>query len=285
MLRRLTDVPLAPRTSFRIGGVAKNFYAPSSLEELREALREIHARGERPFLLGGGANTLFPDDAYERPVISTELLRGLSIESGGLRAECGVRLNALIQSAIRSGLSGLEGFVGIPGTAGGAVMMNAGGAGWSFGDRVVELGLIPLDGGPMEQVSGADVPWRYRSVDIGARVVAWVRLALAPGDPADIRQAAVDFMIRKAKSQPLRFPSAGCIFRNPPGASAGQWIESLGLKGLTRGGARVSERHANFIVNASGSARAGDVVSLIEEVRERVHRSYAFRLQTEIVLA
>jgi UDP-N-acetylmuramate dehydrogenase len=280
-----SGVPLATRTSFRIGGTAKEFYAPASIEELRSLLGLLHARREAPFILGGGANTLFPDGELTRPVVSTENLHGLEVDGSRIRAECGVRLNALIQTAIRRGLGGLEGFVGIPGTAGGAVAMNAGGGGWSFGERVRELALLPLDGGPLFRCKQSDVAWSYRSANLRDVVVAWVDLELEPDNPERMRLAAKGFMRRKAATQPLRLPSAGCIFRNPSGGSAGKWIDALGLKGLSCGGAKVSERHANFIVNPRGEARAEDVLHLVEEVRSRVERSYGVRLETEIVVA
>ncbi len=280
-----TGVCLAARTSFRIGGVAREFYAPASADELRSILRSLHERGVQPFLLGGGANTLFPDGEFAHPVISTENLRGLTVEGRKLRAESGVRLNVMIQTAMRAGLGGLEGLIGIPGTAGGAVCMNAGGAGWSFGDHVLELGLLPLDGGPIFCLKSSEVCWGYRTSHLKGCVVAWVTMDLTPDSPERLRERASTFMRKKVATQPLGIPSAGCVFRNPPGASAGRWIESLGLKGLSRGGAKVSERHANFIVNTTGCARATDVLMLVEDVRSRVERHFGVRLETEIVLA
>ena len=277
-------VLLSTRTSFKIGGVAREYYAPTSIEELRTVLRALHERGARPFILGGGANTLFPDGELTRPVISTERLRGLSVDGRILRAEGGVRLNTLIQTAMHAGLGGLEGLIGIPGTAGGAVIMNAGGAGWSFGDHVAELGLLPLDGGPLIQLKSSDVRWGYRTSRLTDCVVAWVAMSLTPDSPERLRESSAAFMRKKVASQPLNMPSAGCIFRNPHGGSAGRWIDSLGLKGLSRGGAKVSERHANFIVNATGCARALDVLSLVEDVRSRVERHFGVRLETEIVV-
>lgn len=278
-------VPLGRRTSFRIGGIAKEFYAPGTLDELKECLALVAARGRTPFILGGGANTLFPDGEFQRPVISTENLRRIDVEGRVIRAECGVRLTKLIQTAIRHGLEGLEGFVGIPGTAGGAVAMNAGGAGWAFGDRVRDLGLLRLDGGPHLELKGHEVPWSYRSANLKNWVVAWVTLDLAPGNAGDLRAAARELILKKSAAQPLADASAGCIFKNPPGVSAGRCIDQLGLKGLSRGGAKVSERHANFIVNESGSARAQDVLALLEDVRGRVEASFGVWLETEIVLA
>ena len=278
-------VSLASLTSFKIGGTAREYYEPLDLEELRELLKQLHRCGKSPFVLGGGANTLFPDGQFSRPVISTARLRGLTISENIIRAECGVGLGSLIRAAVQQGLAGLESLVGIPGTAGGAVAMNAGGSGHSFGDHVKELGLLPIDGSPLVRRRGSDINWTYRSANLGLNVVAWVALELSPGSPTDLRSRAREFMRRKSNTQPLGVPSAGCIFRNPPGLSAGKIIDQLGLKGMCCGGARVSERHANFIVNENGFAKAADVLTLLKEVRSRVERSLGIRLETEIVLA
>jgi UDP-N-acetylmuramate dehydrogenase len=279
-----TGVSLARRTSFRIGGTAREYFAPRSLDELRDVLRRLHERGDRPFILGGGANTLFPDGEFARPVVSTENLRRFEVRKTTIVAECGVRLNSLIRAALRAGLAGLEGFVGIPGTAGGAAAMNAGGSGWSFGERISSMGLIPIDGGSPVHRRGADVRWSYRTAGLDGHIVAWVELDLACGRIDDLRERARALMIRKSRTQPLACASAGCIFKNPPGDSAARLIDALGLKGLSRGGARVSERHANFIVNSTGDARAADVVALLEEVRSRVRSASGIALETEIVL-
>jgi UDP-N-acetylmuramate dehydrogenase len=255
------------------------------VEELASLLGALGRRGVRPFILGKGANTIFPDGEYPRPVISTRALAGHRVEGETLRAECGVPLPSLIRIAMSRRLAGLEGFTGIPGTVGGAFAMNAGGAGWSFGERVLEAGVIPLGGGPVQVLRGSEVPWRYRSSGLEGVVVAWVRLGLEAGSPERMKDTARDFLRRKAETQPLNLRSAGCIFKNPIGGSAGRWIDALGLKGLSVGGACVSERHANFIVNSTGRATARDVLDLVALVRQRVQAAYGVVLETEVVVA
>ena len=285
MTAQSAQVTLARRTSFRIGGRAERYYTPRTEEALGLLLEELAARGERPFILGGGTNVLFPDEDFPRPIISTECLEGLEVSGRLVRAQCGVRLGSLLQAAIRHGLGGLEGFTGIPGTAGGAVVMNAGGGGWNFGDGVREIGVFPITGGPMIRVRGSEVEWGYRRTSLQGFVVAWVSLELEPDDSGRLRERAGAFMRRKLQTQPLGESSAGCVFRNPPGHAAARLIEELGLKGLSVGGAKVSERHANFIVNSTGKARASDVLSLVDHLRSRVARAFGIHLETEIVLA
>lgn len=283
----LTDpaVSLARLTSMRVGGWARECHCPRSLDDLRDVLGALRARGAQPFILGGGANTVFPDGEYARPVICTRLIDGLEVHGRHVRAECGVLLTRLLQVSIRACLSGLEGAVGIPGTVGGAVTMNAGGEGWSLGAIVEEVGLFPLAGGVPVVKKGADIAWAYRSSGLRDAVVGWVVLRLSPDDRDAILRRVRATLERKKATQPLGSRSAGCVFRNPPGIAAGKLIDQLGLKGLSRGGARVSERHANFIINADGRARAADVRDLLEDLRSQVSDAYGIHLETEIVLA
>ena len=278
-------VSLASHTTFRIGGDAREFYTPASLSELRQLLGILAREGKDPFFLGKGANTLFPDGEYSRPVISTSRLRGVSVDGRCIRADAGVSLGGLIGLSVRQGLSGLEGLIGIPASIGGAVMMNAGGRHGEVASRVARLGLLPVDGGALVEVDGDEVPWRYRNAGIRDHVVAWAELELVRSHPSDIRESMQQCLSAKWSSQPLAAHSAGCVFRNPPGDSAGRLIEELCLKGERRGAACVSPRHANFIVNDDGSASASDVVELLEAVRERVQRSRGVSLNTEIVFA
>ncbi len=269
----------------RVGGRAREFFSPSSAEELGEICRRLFAEGKTPFFLGGGFNTLFPDGEFTRPVISTEKMAGLSLSGGRiLRAEAGVRWNALIHKAVQAGLSGLEYFAGVPGTAGGLAAMNAGGGGCSFGDRVIRVEGFRLPEVEFVEIPGDQVPWGYRSSGLGRFAITAVALELTPSDPSTLRGEAMRFLRYKASVQPLTSASAGCIFRNPPGDSAGILIERAGLKGTRRGGAVVSEQHANFIVNETREATAGDVRALIGLVVRRVRERFGVDLQTEVII-
>jgi UDP-N-acetylmuramate dehydrogenase len=270
-------------TSFGIGGVASELYEPQSLSEFQEVLERL--AGREPFILGRGCNTLFPDSSFTRPVVAMHRLCSLSLDGATLRAEAGVRTDVLLRTALRAGLGGLEPLVGIPGTVGGATVMNAGGGGWSVAERVVELGLVPECGGNVVRVSGREIPWGYRSWNLHRFHVAWVRFGLDSATPARLRARIADLARRKNSTQPMSERSAGCIFKNPPGCSAGALIDRLGFKGRRSGGAEVSERHANFIINRDGTAQAADVLRLIDEIRRRVFEAFHIRLETEVVIA
>lgn len=276
---------LRSRTSMAVGGRAERLFEPRSPNELQLCLARLRESGSSPFILGGGFNTVFPDGPYPRPVIHTHRLRGCSIEGRRIHAEAGVRLEFLITAAIKQGLAGLEKFRGIPASVGGAIAMNAGGSGHEFGQLVHSVDAIDPESGELVRLPGSSIRWGYRRADLGGLVVAAAELELVPGDPLLLREEAAAFHRWKAAAQPLGSHNAGCIFRNPPGHSAGKLIDDAGLKGERVGSAVISCRHANFIVNENGKASTRDIVVLIEKVRARVEERFGVRLELELVLA
>lgn len=276
---------LRPWTGYRTGGIARWFAVPIDVGQLREALAWKEREGLPCFLLGGGTNTLVGDETFDGLVVSTIGLRRRGFHDGGvLEAGAGTSLRNLIGAAVKRGWAGLEGFIGIPGTIGGAVWGNAGGAAGGIAPLVESVHLVEPDGAN-DWIDGPDLPWRYRHSGIGHRAIAAVRLRLTPGSAPDIlRESANAVFLRKRTTQPLRAWSAGCVFRNPPGDSAGRLIEAAGLKGLSLGGARVSEQHANFIVN-EGEARSSEIEELIRRVRDHVADRFGVRLEREIIAA
>jgi UDP-N-acetylmuramate dehydrogenase len=280
-----TEAPLAPWTGYRTGGVARRLAVPRDETEFLDVLRARECERIPCFILGGGTNTLVADDSFDGLVIATVACAAVrQLGDGRIEAEAGATLRSLIGRAIRSGWRGLEGFVGIPGTIGGAVWGNAGGAAGGIAPLVEAVRLVDRDGVP-EWVDGESLPWRYRHSGIGDRAILVVRLRLAPGaSPSELRAAAGAVFSRKRSTQPLAARSAGCVFRNPPGESAGRLIEAAGLKGASLGDARVSTRHANFIVN-EGNATSEQISGLIERIRARVAAEFGIWLEREIVAA
>ena len=277
--RRLS---LATKTSFRIGGTSRHWVAPADTEELRRVVVDLETERTPYFVLGGGTNTIFGDDGFAGCVISTERLDRIEVrEPRRLVVEPGVPLRRVIREAIKHGWGGLEEFVGIPGSIGGAVWGNAGGADRAVGDRVASVTWVEPDG-RLNTIAGREIDWRYRSSGLGRRVIASIELEFLPGDRETLAAAAKECFNRKRDTQPLSAWSAGCIFRNPPGHAAARLIEEAGLKGESVGDARVSEHHANFIVN-TGEATAEDVRRLIERVQARVHEAFGVTLEREII--
>lgn len=276
-------VPLGPRSSLGVGGTARWWVEPSSVEELAEQIAKLRHSETPVFILGGGTNTLFQSGEYPGAVISTRQLDSFEVDTelGELQCEAGLPLTRAIRLSIQSGLRGLERFTGIPGTVGGAIYGNAGGAGVAIGTRVRAIEVIQSDGS-LNWIDGSQVPWAYRDSGLGSAIVARVRFFLDSSSRNEVRSRAREMMDKKRSSQPLSAKSAGCMFRNPEGDSAGRLIEAAGLKGYRCGDAMVSEQHANFIVNV-GSATADQVESLIAQVRDRVREQFEVELMREVV--
>jgi len=279
MLRH--EEPLAGRTTFRIGGPAAIFIEPPDEASFAMAYSRA-AQARAPIhILGGGSNVLVPDEGLEGVVISTRALNGSAAQVTGrcMRVRAGTSLAAAVRCAAELGLSGLEPLAGIPGTIGGAVVMNAGGLRGSIGEVVACVRCVDRDGNIFDRHSG-DVRRQYRETDIADPVVG-VDLALNRETPEAVAERTRNVLAGRHQAQPHSQPSAGCFFKNPERDSAGRLIESAGLKGRRHGGAMVSETHANFILN-TGGATAGNVMSLAEIVRAAVCDKFGVCLENEV---
>lgn len=278
------DAPLARHVSFRIGGPADLLVIPRTLRELRAACEVLFAEGVRPVVLGAGSNVLIGDRGIRGVVV--KLGKGLDrvhIDGTRVVAECGTRLPALALRTARAGLAGLEFAAGIPASVGGAVVMNAGAHGHAMDEVVHAVDVLTPDG--PRRLHRTALAFGYRTSVLQAQpwIVASVTLALQPGEPAAVLRRLEAWLALRGATQPIGPPSSGCIFRNPPGDHAGRLIDAAGLKGLAVGGARVSEVHANYIVN-TGGATAADVLALIEQVRARLAAHAGVHLDLEVKL-
>ena len=279
------DFDLSQCSNYGTSGRALYGIEALQREDFIEALHFAEQENLPWFVLGGGTNTLFDRERFEGLVIATETFQGRELTTDGrLVARAGTSLRTLIGASIAAGCAGLEGFIGIPGTIGGAVWGNAGGASGGIAPLVEEVRVLEPDGVPTT-IRGDELTWRYRESGLGDRVILEVALRLAPGSDRDeLRERALEVFERKKRTQPLQARSAGCVFRNPPGESAGRLIEAAGWKGRRLGGARVSECHANFIVNESG-ATAAEIARLMEEVQLDVANRFGIWLQREVIHA
>lgn len=276
--------PLAPQTSFRIGGPADVLVFPACAADVRDVV-EIALEHRVPWtVLGNGSNLLVLDGGIRGLVLRLDRRLGrITVEQSRVTVEAGASLPKLGRQAARRGLSGLEFTAGVPGTVGGALHTNAGCFGQEIGDVVESVTVLEADA-TWRNLSREQLAFRYRSSalrDRPAIAVAAV-LALASADPDQVEARYQEVLSYKRRSQPLGAASAGCIFRNPPGGEpAGRLIEAAGCKGWGWGGAQVSEQHANFIIN-TGQARAADVVTLIQRIREQVAACSGIWLELEI---
>lgn len=274
--------PMARHTTFRIGGPARVFCVLETVHDLTAAMRVIEDEGLAWTVVGKGSNLLVSDAGYDGVilVLGREFKRH-AVEGETLRAGAACVLAHLVQDAFNLGLAGLEWAVGIPGTVGGALAMNAGTHDGTIGG-VVDTVTMHVPGTGLVLAHGRDVAWEYRRSGLAGRgVIVEASLNVVPGDPVRIR-ARMERNLRDRKStQPLGMSSAGSVFVNPPGDSAGRLIEAAGLKGLAVGGAQVSTVHANFIVNRGG-ATARDVTSLMATITSTVKDRYGVDLRPEI---
>src|SRR5574341_450886 len=272
---------MARHTSFQIGGPADLLVVPEDLDDLKTALAFARS-GHLPVLvLGSGSNTLVRDGGIRGMVILPSRFQELARDGAEVTAGAGVRVSRLLAFCSRQGLSGLEILSGVPGTVGGAVWGNAGAWGGSTADRLVRAHLVTREGGELTLARGA-IPFRYRVSGFPeGSVIVRATFALVPGDPGAIRQQISRWLVRRNATQPVEFPSAGSIFKNPPGDYAGRLVEAAGVKGMRIGGAMISEKHGNFFVNL-GDARAADVLALIALAQERVRATTGVELELEI---
>jgi UDP-N-acetylmuramate dehydrogenase len=282
------DEPLARHTSFAIGGPADVWIDVGTVPELADVFALAHAAGVPLATLGAGTNVLVSDRGVRGVVV--HLGRGFEFiewdEQDGratVRAGAAVPFAKLVYTTAERGFTGLEFGEGIPGTLGGGLKMNAGAFGGEIGRVVEALEGVRADGG-IEELARERLAFEYRRLDLpkGWTITA-VRLRLCRGSSVEIEARVASARERRGKNQPAGLPNAGSVFKNPPGKFAGRLLEEAGVKGLGCGGARVSERHANFIVNAGG-ATAADVRSLMDEMRRRVYARSGIVLEAEVKL-
>ncbi len=272
--------PFSKHTSMGVGGPAAVMAFPRSSEELRQAL-EVRRELALPHrVLGGGSNLVVVDEGLDELVINTQDLSHVRVsEEGVLTAEAGANLIRTVVRSSRAGWSGLQSAAGIPGSVGGAAVMNAGAYGFSISEVLKEIVVYDENGESTQPPEGWKFHYRGSSIPEGS-AVASLSVALEPGDPQRLGEEIRELQMQRVKSQPVG-RNAGCVFKNPSGAHAGRIIDELGLKGMRRGGASVSEKHANFVMNEAG-AKASDVLELLELVRERALREAGVALELEV---
>lgn len=282
-LRVLHDEPMSRHTSFRIGGPAKRMACPAAGEQLVLLMGFAQEQGIRTLVIGNGTNILAPDEGLDALVIDTAAMHAMEVREGGrVSAAAGVSLARLADLACRQGLAGLEFAHGIPGTLGGAVCMNAGAYGGEMSQVLESVTALFPDGVSTIPLAELELGYRHSLfTDHPEAVVLGAVVRLQPGDPEDIRTRMRQLMERRKASQPLEWPSAGSTFKRPAGHFAGTLIQQCGLKGLTVGGAQVSEKHAGFLIN-TGGATCGDVLELIRQVQQRVWEETGVRLEPEV---
>jgi UDP-N-acetylmuramate dehydrogenase len=278
------DAPLARHVAFRIGGPADVLVIPRNVGELRAAMRVLTNEDIRPTVIGAGSNVLVGDRGIRGIIVKIgKGVDRVEIDGERVTAEAGAGLPALALRCARAGLAGVEFAAGIPGSVGGSVVMNAGAHGHAIEDVIEAADVYTPDGDRRLDRAALGFAYRLSVVQHHPWVVICATFRLQRGDPAAIMERLTAWLAHRGATQPIGPPSSGCMFRNPPGDHAGRLIDIAGGKGLTVGGARVSEVHANYIVN-EGSATASDVMALAEQVKVRVRERTGTILEMEVKL-
>lgn len=275
--------PLARYTTFRIGGPADLYLEPVDKEDALALVRTLRATGVPSVVMGNGSNLLVADDGVSGVVINLESGFGaMRIEENGeIVAGAGVRLAQFVDFCIRHHRGGTEMLAGIPGTLGGAIIMNAGAYGGEISDHMLWVDIVR--NGELVRITREEGGFAYRTSNLAGTLVLEAGFRFPDGNRDTMREQRRATMLKRNTSQPVQWPNAGSIFKNPPGDYAARLIEACGLKGRRAGGAEISELHANFIINREG-ATARDVIELIRIARAAVEEQFGVRLELEVKL-
>lgn len=276
------DEPMAKHTWMKVGGPADFFFVPKDKNDLLSLVAYLQERSVPIFILGRGSNVLVSDKGIRGAVISVEsALQTLIRKNGRVIAEAGVRLTHFVDFCIQHELAGVEMLAGIPGTVGGAIAMNAGAHGGEISDFVVDVEV--LRNGTVTHVRKEEADFSYRHSGFTNDIVLSATFVLPHGKKEELIQRRRECVLKRNKTQPLELPNLGSMFKNPPNAYAAVLIEQAGLKGKRVGGAQVSEKHANFIVN-TGTATAEDVLQLVRLVQRTVYQHFGVNMELEVKL-
>ena len=278
-----TQEPMKNHTTFRIGGPADIFAAPKTMEQAAAIIRICREQNYPFYVIGNGSNLLVSDEGYRGLVL--QLFRNfndISLEGEELTVQAGAMLAVIAKRALEAGLTGFEFAAGIPGTIGGAAVMNAGAYGGEMKDVLTEVTVLTAENEiitvPAEEL---ELSYRHSIIPEKNWIVLGAKLKLQKGDPEAIRQRMDELKEQRVTKQPLEYPSAGSTFKRPEGHFAGKLIQDAGLRGFTVGGAQVSEKHCGFVVN-KGDATASDVKQLMDEVRRIVKEQFDVVLEPEV---
>lgn len=276
------DISLSTLTTYKTGGIAKLVVYPNNINNLKQMLKLIHKYNIKYFILGKGSNTLFSDKEFNGVIIKLDKLNNFKIKQTEIYVESGMILSELVQASVKNELTGLEFAIGIPGTIGGAIYMNAGAYGNNMSNIVKSVIVLnekfQIKELPLEKLK---FDYRYSIFQDNKNLICIAaNIKLEHGNHDEIASKIKENLLKRKNSQPLEYPSAGSVFRNPEGNYAGKIIEELGLKGKNIGGAEISTKHANFIINKN-NASSSDILNLIKLVQKEVKDKYKIDLKLE----
>ncbi len=277
------DEPMSAHTTFRVGGKADYFIVPGDQSELTRLIRYLNRAEREYYVIGNGSNLLVGDKGFRGSIVMLyDNYSGIEVNGDRITAMSGASLSAIAKEALENSLTGFEFAAGIPGTAGGAVIMNAG-AFDSEMSAVVEYAEVVAPDGELVRFSNEELQFGYRKSALqGSRyTVSSVSYVLSPGNREEIRAKMDELSERRREKQPLEYPSAGSTFKRPEGYFAGKLIMEAGLRGYAVGGAKVSEKHCGFVINYN-HATASDIMDVMNDVRSRIRERFSVELEPEV---
>lgn len=274
--------PLARFTTFKIGGPADYYLEPKDKSDLLNLINYLDEIKYPYYIIGNGSNVLISDEGIRGAAINLEYgFNKIEVKDKEVYAEAGIRLSQFVDVCLEHSLVGVENLAGIPGTLGGAILMNAGAYGGEISDYIKSVEVIKE--GKILNLKKEQCGFAYRRSNLGKTIIISAKFELPVGNSEEAKKRRKELLIKRKQSQPVELPNAGSIFKNPAGDYAARLIEAAGLKGLTVGGAKVSEKHANFIVNFN-NAKAQDVVELMKIIQKKVYEKFGVMLEPEIKL-
>lgn len=283
-MKVIKNVDMSKYTTFKAGGRASEMVVPENAEELMMAMKDINAEGKVYIMLGNGSNTLVSDAGFDGTVVKLgESFDQVTIQGTKVICGSGALMSVVAREALAADLTGFEFASGIPGSIGGAVFMNAGAYGGEMKDILESITIVKRDGSAIEELKAdqLDLSYRHSLIEETGDIVTKATLCLSKGDHDAILERMKELATKRNSKQPVQYPSAGSFFKRPEGYFAGKLIEDAGLRGLTVGGAQVSELHCGFIINR-GDATATDIIQLMHLVQNTVFDKFGVRLEPEV---
>lgn len=277
------NIDLKKYNTYHIGGIAKYLYKPSNIIELKELLEKLNKDNTKYYILGGGSNVILPDENFDGAIIKLDKLNEFKIDGNFVYAGSGLSLNEFIKKTLDNGYVNFDSLFGIPGSIGGAIIGNAGANNKCIFDELVSV--LVLDNGYTKLISKENIKYEYRNTSLknSNKIIIGAVFKLEKGNVKESWDNIKINLEKRRNSQPLEYPSAGSVFKNPDKTSAGKLIDECGLKGTKKGGARISDKHANFIINEN-NAKSSDIIYLINLIKKEIKKEKNIDLELEQII-
>lgn len=277
------NIDLKKYNTYHIGGIAKYLYKPNNIIELKELLEKLHKDNTKYYILGWGSNVILPDEDFDGAIIKLDKLNEFKIDGNFVYAGSGLSLNEFIKKTLDNGYVNFDNLYGIPGSIGGAIIGNAGANNKCIFDELISV--LVLDNGYTKLINKENIKFEYRNTSLknSNKIILGAVFKLEKGNVKESWDNIKINLEKRRNSQPLEYPSAGSVFKNPDKTSAGKLIDECGLKGIKKGGAKISDKHANFIINEN-NAKSSDIIYLIDLIKKEIKKEKNIDLELEQII-